>query len=449
VQTFNREFFMKTVSRVIIVIVVLGVVLGAAAWYVRRGGSDGPAFKTAKVETGDIVATISATGTVEPQDVIDVGAQVGGLILSFGKDESGKTIDYGSVVNQGTVLANIDPSLYTSDMAQAKAQLDQAKASKQSADANLEQLKAKLDQAQRDWTRAQKIGPSDALSQSDYDSYESAYEVAKANILVGQAAIAQAQATIESDQAAVDRATQNLGYCVIKSPVQGVIIDRRVNIGQTVVSSLSAPSLFLIAKDLKQMEIWVAVNEADIGNLHPGQPVTYTVDAFPGQTFKGEVAKIRLNATMTQNVVTYTVVVSTDNSSGKLLPYLTANVQFETARRDNVLTVPNAALRWVPAENQVDPSIRDQPPGGTKSDHQTSTTRPHHSAGTIWIESGQYVRPIPVQVGLTDGIETEIQGEGVSDGTTVVIGEQPVAAAGASDSTNPFGPPKWRQSKKK
>jgi multidrug efflux pump subunit AcrA (membrane-fusion protein) len=154
-------------------------------------------------------------------------------------------------------------------------------------------------QAERDWKRAQKLGPSDALSQSAFDAYQAGYETAKANVTVGEAAIVQARA-------ALDRAQRNLSYTVIKSPVNGVIIDRRVNVGQTVVSSLNAPSLFLIAQDLRRMEVWVSVNEADIGRISPGQPVVFTVDAFPDEQFHGTVRKIRLNASMTQNVVTYT-----------------------------------------------------------------------------------------------------------------------------------------------
>ena len=210
------------------------------------------------------------------------------------------------------------------------------------------QLKAKLFQAERDWGRAKKLGPSDALSQADYDAAQSAYETAKANVAVGQAAIVQAKKTVDQSKAALKRAQENLNYCTIVSPVKGVIVDRRVNIGQTVVASLSAPSLFLIAKDLTRIQVWVSVNEADIGLIHAGQPATFTVDAFPGQVFTGEVGKVRLNATMTQNVVTYTVEVDTDNADGKLLPYLTANVKFVVGESKNVLLVPNAALRWSP-----------------------------------------------------------------------------------------------------
>ena len=184
------------------------------------------------------------------------------------------------------------------------------------------------------------------------------YEIAQANVAVGEAAIVQSRNAVAQAQATLQRGQRNLSYCTIKSPVKGVIIDRRVNIGQTVVSSLNAPSLFLIAKDLKRMQVWVSVNEADVGSIHPGQPVSFTVDAYPGKIFRGEVGKIRLNATMTQNVVTYTVEVITDNSSGKLLPYLTANAQFELSQHNNVLLVPNAALRWCPQPEQVTPKFR-------------------------------------------------------------------------------------------
>ena len=202
-------------------------------------------YRTTEVKRGDLTATIGATGTVEPEEVVDVGAQVAGKINSFGTDTSGVEVDYGSVVEEGTVLAQIDDSLYTAEVAQASAQLMQAKASVQRAAADLEQMKAKLFQAQRDWERAQKLGPSEALAQSSYDAYKSGYEAAKANVEVGEAAIEQEKASVSQAEAVLQRAQRNLGYCTIKSPVKGVIIDRRVNIGQTVVSSLNAPSLFL------------------------------------------------------------------------------------------------------------------------------------------------------------------------------------------------------------
>jgi len=414
--------------KIIVILLVLGLVAAAPAWYFQRENPEAVSFRTTQVTRGELLVSISATGTVEPEEVVDVGAQVAGQILSFGKDVNGKTVDYGSIVENGTVLALIDDSLYTAEAAQSEAQVSSAKATLQRAVADLEQMKAKLRQAERDWQRAQKLGPSEALAQSSYDAYRSAYETAKANVAVGEASILQ----------------------TIKSPVKGIIIDRRVNIGQTVVASLNAPSLFLIAKDLKRMQVWVAVNEADIGRIHPGQAVTFTVDAFPGETFTGEVGKIRLNASMTQNVVTYTVEIVTDNSNGRLLPYLTANVRFELDRRYNVLLVPNAALRWRPSAEQVaqefreaaeKPSGRQGKPGGGGGRGGSMVAGPSGgmSPHVLWVAEGSYVRPIRVSAGLTDGAQTEVLGEGLSEGMKIVTGLQtqnnaPVAAS------NPFTP---------
>lgn len=419
----------------------VAILVALGIGYFAKNGSEQPSFKTIAVERGDLQAVISATGTVEPEEVVDVGAQVAGKIVSFGKDRSGKQIDYGSEIEQGTILAQIDDSLYASDVAQAKAQLDQAKAAVKRAEADLGQLQAKLVQAERDWNRAKKLGPSDALSQSDYDAALSAFEVAKANLEVGKASLAQSKNSVDQAAASLRRNQQNLDYCTIISPVKGVIIDRRVNIGQTVVSSLNAPSLFLIAKDLKRMQVWVAVNEADIGNISAGQPVSFTVDAFPGQVFLGEVGKVRLNATMTQNVVNYTVEVITDNSSGKLLPYLTANVKFMTSNRKGVLLVPNAAVRWVPQQEQISPENRNRP-----EIRKISKPGPDGAAqagsggGFIWTTDERFVKPISVRVGMTDGSMTEVQGDGIQEGTLVVVGEARKESANAGTAASPFTP---------
>jgi HlyD family secretion protein len=444
----------RRILRLILWIVILGgIVAGVLVW--RGSGSkaaDG-SLRMAPVQRGDLVATISATGTVEPEEVVDVGAQVAGLIRSFGTDRNGKTIDYGSQVEAGTVLARIDDSLYLADLAQAKAGLAEAKANVESAEANLGQLRAKLSQADRDWKRAQTLGPSDALAQSAYDAYKAAWETALSNLAVGEAAIAQAKAAEMQAQATLERAQRNLGYCTIISPVRGVVIDRRVNIGQTVVASLNAPSLFLLAKDLRRIEVWVAVNEADIGSIHPGEPVTFTVDARPGETFTGKVRKVRLNASMTQNVVTYTVVVATDNSSGKLLPYLTANVEFEVARHPDVLMVPNVALRWEPTPGEISAtyeaagaqrtglSTGGAPQGGGREAGSGGAPGSRGYWGTVWVKAADGVRPIQVKAGLTDGVMTEVSGPEVKEGLEVVTGTQaPQVASGSEATTNPFIP---------
>ena len=225
-----------------------------------------------------------------------------------------------------------------------------------------------------------------------------------------------------------------------------MIVDRRVNIGQTVVASLNAPSLFLIAKDLRRLQVWISVNEADIGQIRTGQQVAFTVDAFPGEVFQGEVGKIRLNAVVTQNVVTYTVEVTTDNADGRLLPYLTANAKFIVHRRDDVLLVPNAAVRWSPKPGQIAPepgghpvlpaADRVNPPNGpSDGDVEKGLAR-----GGVWSPEGNLVKAIPVLLGPTDGSVTEIQSEKIGEGMLVVIGERHRRTSGHQTTASPFTP---------
>jgi len=429
-------------KRLLIVVVLLALLAGVGVTYWRRDSAPTSVFRTADVQRGDLVVSISATGTVEPEEVIDVGAQVAGQILSFGRDINGKTVDYGSPVEAGVVLARIDDALYTSEVTQAEAQVLTAKGGLRRAEADLGQMKAKLAQAEKDWKRASSLGPSRALSASEYDNYQAVYESNKAALAVGEAAIVQARGSLAQAEGTLDKAKRNLGYTTITSPVKGVIIDRRVNIGQTVVASLNTPSLFLIAKDLTRIQVWVAVNEADIGRLHQGQPVTFTVDAFPGETFKGQVGKIRLNASMTQNVVTYTVEVVADNSKGRLLPYLTANVKFELNRHDNVLMVPAAALKWTPTEDQVSPEVRktfeDQASASDTESQPASAPGEGQERGVIWVPDGQFVRPLFVRVGLSDDLMIEVQGEGLTEGTKIVTGREEAGTESAG--SNPFLP---------
>ncbi len=433
--------------RILVIIVVAVVAALALTAYLLRGSGKTAGFKTVQVKRGDLQAVISATGTVEPEEVVDIGAQVAGRIVTFGKDKSGGEVDYGSFVEAGTVLAQIDDALYAADAASARAQLAQAKAAVVKAKADLGQMEAKLLQMKNDWARAQKLGPSDALSQTDFDAARSNYEVAKANLGVGKAAIAQAQGTVAQAEAVLRRALQNLSYCTIKSPVKGVIIDRRVNIGQTVVASLNAPSLFLLAKDLTRMQVWVSVNEADIGRIKPGQPVTFTVDAYPGEVFSGEVGKVRLNATMTQNVVTYTVEIITDNSNGKLLPYLTANVTFIVGERKDVLLVPNAALRWTPQLSQVVAEFRGNPEKASGPEAPAQDKAPakagkeEQARGAVYVPQGTLVRPVYVTLGLSDGSQMQVESSELKEGTLLVVGEMESQPAGKpAPGGSPFTP---------
>src|SRR6266404_1874902 len=368
-------------------------VIAVGSWWVQARNNPRSSFRVAAVKRGDLMATITATGTIEPVEVVDVGAQVAGQIISFGKDKDGKAIDYGSTVEEGTVLAQIDDSVYGADVALARAQLEQDKAGEVSATANL----------------------------------------------------AQAKATTVKSEATLNKAQRNLDFCTIKSPVKGVIIDRRVNIGQTVVASLNAPSLFLIAKDLTRMQIWAAVNEADVGRIAPGAPVTFTCDTFPGREFKGTVGKIRLNATMTQNVVMYTVEVNTENPDKLLLPYLTANVRFVARQESNALLVPNSALRWTPSSPaQLAPDARawkfPEPvpinsTGFSNLPKQDKAADSH--TGVLWLRDGRFVRPLEVKIGASDGESTAVVSNTLREGQEVVTGENESAQTATQ---NPFVP---------
>ncbi len=416
---------------IVIGFAIVALAAGAGAWWWRTRNSASLSYTTAVVKRGDVAATIGATGTIEPMEVVDVGAQVAGRIRSFGTDRDGKTVDYGSVIEEGALLAKIDESVYAADLSVAKAR-------ELSAAANLEQMNAKLDQAAAEWKRAQELFANKLISQVDYDTGKANYEVAKANVSVANSGVAQAGADL-------DKAQRNLDFCTINSPVSGVIIDRRVNIGQTVVASLNAPSLFLIARDLTKMQIWVAVNEADVGRIKPGAPVTFTVDAFPGREFRGMVGKVRLNATMTQNVVLYTVEINIENADKLLLPYLTANVRFVLSHETNALLVPNAALRWTPSLlAQIAPDARpgnpndppaDDPPGGQSSKKQSGQQSSHR---TLWLKDGAFVRPVEVTAGTSDGANTAVAAEGLHEGQEVVTGE--TAAPARTDVKNPFLP---------
>ena len=411
--------------------VVVIAVLGGVAFWAYKSFATPPAqieYITTPAIRQSMENTISSTGTVEPEELVNVGAQVGGMITTFGTDVKGKTVDYTSEVKAGQMLALIDDSLYAADVKQARAQLAQSEANIKQCEANIKQAQAKLLLATNEWERAQKLLPQNAISRSEYDSAESEFISCTAAIATNEAALAVAKAQKASNEATLERAEYDLNYCTISSPVDGVIIDRRVNIGQTVNSSMSAPSLFLIAKDLKKMQIWVSVNEADIGSIKVGQDVEFTVDAFPERNFKGTVSKVRLNATMSQNVVTYVVEIATDNSDGTLLPYLTANVKFILDRRDNALTVPNAALRFTPQISELDASAAD--------------FSLEEGERVVYVKEGSTIRPIALKTGLNDGVNTEILSGDLQEQMEVITGSRIVSvAAKASNAENNSGSP--------
>ena len=426
---------MKKLLKIVVILLILAG-LGAGGFWGYRKYLNKPTiiqYRTEEVARTDISSTISATGTVEPEELVNVGAQVSGKIVSFGTDSEGKEVDYGSIVKEGSVLALIDDALYDAEARSARAQKLQAEATILSAEANIKQARAQHLLAKSNWERASDLYPKGSVAKSEYDSAQAEYLTAQADIAVSEAALEQAKASKAIAEAALDKATRNLEYCVISCPVDGVIIDRRVSIGQTVVSNMSASSLFLIAKDLKRMQVWVSVNEADIGNIHPGMAVTFTVDAFPDESFEGVVHKIRYNATMSQNVVTYVVEVSTDNSNGRLLPYLTASVKFIRDSRKNVLTVPNAALRYTP---ESAPEIQTEP-----------------GERVVWVRDGNGIAPVKIVTGLNDGIVTEVVSGDLKEGMEVVTGSSVVVVedsdADAASGGSPFLPkPPQRRNRK-
>lgn len=405
-----------------IIVAVLACV-GAGVYYgFFNEAKETVSFKTAKVEKRDVVKTIDATGTVEPEDLVDVAARVSGEIIAFGKDKNGREVDYGSEIREGDVIALIDDQIQQSNYLSANAKLEASKAAQSQANANLIVAQTNLRQAERDWKRAQRLGASEALSQASYDSYLAAWEKATAEIDVAKAKILQSNADVVQAEANMKEAKRNLEYCVIKAPVNGVVIDRKVNVGQTVVSNMSASSLFSIAKDLRKMEVWASVNEADIGGIRKGQNVSFTVDAFPREKFAGKVGKIRLNATMSQNVVTYVVEVATDNSSLRLLPYLSANLSFEVDRRDNALAVPNAALRFRPDEKYI--------ADGAEVPEERC----------VWIRGADgKLSPVKVKPLVGDGAWTAVESPDISDGMEIVTGVETLGAKKSSTAV-PFMP---------
>lgn len=333
------------VPNVLLGIAVVALLGGGAWWWTsRKGESAESAYRTATIERGDIRVAISATGTLSAISTVTVGSQISGQVTDV-------MVDYNSEVKKGEVLARIDPSTYEAQIAQGNAQIANAQA-------NLRQAQATLANAELDYTRKADLGKQKLVAQSDVDLARAARDQARAQVNAAQASIRQQTASTQTTRVNLDRT-------VIRSPVDGVVLTRTIEPGQTVAASLQAPELFTIAEDLSKMKIELAVDEADIGQVKVGQAVSFTVDAFADRQFRGEVQQVRLSATTTNNVVTYPVVVSVDNTDGTLLPGLTVNAEIEVSKRDNILKVSNAALRYKPTGEEANGAPAAQaPPGG-------------------------------------------------------------------------------------
>jgi HlyD family secretion protein len=350
---------------------------------------DGAAFETAEAARGPIAARVTATGTLSPLVEVQVGSQVSGRIQEL-------LADFNDPVTRGQVIARIDPRLFETEVARARANETAAGAAVARARADLTDARLKHERASGLYARG--MG-----AKADADTAQAAFEAA-------QAALASAEAAREQARAALAQAETNLGYTTIYSPIDGVVISRDVDVGQTVAASLQTPTLFTIAEDLRKMEVHTHVAEADVGRLRAGMPVEFGVDAWPGERFRGAVKEVRYAPETVQNVVTYDAVVSVDNAELKLRPGMTAEVVFLVEERADALTVPNAALRFVPPDELLaDVAAPPAAEGGGAS-------------RVLWVLEGGAPKPVRVQVGITDGRNTEVSGGGLAAGDRVIIG---------------------------
>lgn len=400
----------------VVILSIIGVLVHRLAF-----AKETTTYRFATIERGNLQSTVSATGTLNAVTTVSVGTQVSGQVSEL-------LVDFNDQVKKGELLARIDPTL--------------AQAAVTDAQANLEKAQAQALQASRDYARNRELTNDGLVARS-------AYEVSQSGATV-------ANAGVKSARVALDRARQNLSYTNIYAPIDGVVVERNVQQGQTVAASLSAPQLFLIANDLSQMQILAQVGESDIAQIKEAQPVSFTVQALTGQTFKGTVKQVRLQSTTTDNVVNYTVVVSVPNTDGKLLPGMTARVQFLTKQADNVLKVSNSALRYKPTDAEVAALKAARPATATSatSTVTTSTTTSARSGrngatrtgssnfGTLYyLDANGKLAVARVKTGINDGSTTEITGKTIKEGMKVIAGTvSPTTTATAQTSTAPASP---------
>lgn len=358
----------------LIFLIAIGVV-----FYALKGEKDTVGYKTVKVERGAIASTVLASGTVNPVVLVSVGSQVSGTIEKI-------YVDFNSRVEKGQIIAQIDPAVF-------QAEVEKARANHKSALANLEQKQAQVTDAKRTFERYRELMKNDLVAQSDVDTAETTYQSASASFRAAEAAVLQAKA-------ALNLAESNLQYTTIRSPVNGIVVSRNVDAGQTVAASFQAPVLFTIAKDLTKMQVDTSVDEADIGVTKPGQKATFTVDAYPSETFVGKVLQVRNAAQVVQNVVTYDVIVSVDNSSLKLRPGMTANVSILIEERSNVIKIPTAALRFTPPEGERKKGARETPKGPL-----------------VWkLRPDNRLEPVAVKLGIANSQHAELLKGNIAEG---------------------------------
>ena len=355
---------MKNTTRVAIAALVLALLGGGGYAYWRSGGaSDAPKYKLARAESGPIIAAVSATGSLTPVVSVQVGSQVSGQVKEI-------LVDFNSPVKRDQLIARIDPETFQYRLRQAEADVEAARAALGVQRAEVLRAKANLAEYQRDYERKKLLVEKNFISPAERDKAQSVYDAGRAALLVSESQAKNGEAQVRQREAQLAQARIDLERTAIKAPVDGVVVKRSIEPGQTVAASLQAPELFVIARNLTDMQVETSIDEADVGRIHAGQKASFTVDAFPGRAFTGEVRQVRKAATVVSNVVTYTVVISATNPDLTLLPGMTANVRIVTAEKDKALKLPNAALRFRPAGTADDPKASAGAPAAAPAQSQ-------------------------------------------------------------------------------
>jgi HlyD family secretion protein len=403
---------------------------GLLAWKWLGPTADAAPYKFAKVERGALTAAVSATGTLNPVVSVQVGSQVSGQIKEI-------LVDFNSAVKEGQLIARIDPETFQQRVRQAEADLDAARAAVNVQRAQQLQAKVTLMDAERDYERKKTLVEKNFISPAERDKAQTALEGARAQLQVAEAQGKNSEALVRQREAQLAQARVDLDRTAIRSPVDGIVVKRSVDTGQTVAASLQAPELFIIARNLTDMQVETSIDEADVGRVLLGQKATFTVDAFPGRNFEGEVMQVRKAAQVVSNVVTYTVIVSAANPQLNLLPGMTANVRIVTAQKDAVLKVSNAALRFKPPQNPEDAKGNGAPAAQARGEKGKAAGGGKGRAGKLWVvgDNGQ-ARAIDVRLGITDGSTTELLSDELAEGAQVIVGGGPA--------TKPTAPPGMR-----
>ncbi len=387
-------------KKILIPLIVLLLLAGGIAYFTLQKKPE-VTYKTAKVERGDIVSAVSATGNVAAVVTVQVGTQVSGTIARL-------FVDFNSPVKKGEVIAQIDPSLFA-------AQVEQTRGNNLSAQANLLKAKADLNDAKRNLERNRQLVKDGIVAQSDFDSAENRYEQAVAAVRAAEGSVAQTRG-------ALTQAETNLRYATIRSPVNGIVVSRNVDVGQTVAASFTTPTLFTIAQDLTKMEVDTSVDESDISRVKVGQTVTFTVDAYPENRFQGEVYQIRNAPVVTSNVVTYVVVVRVDNKDMKLKPGMTANVSIETARKENVVKLPAAALRFKPKSGKGQKDARKEKDSSGKPPAAEQRKGKKELGQQVYILNAEK-KPVavPVKTGISNDGQVEMVEGSLKENDEVIV----------------------------